>query len=323
MTAIETTSLTKYYGKLCAVSDLSLSVDNEVYGLLGPNGSGKTTTVRILTTLLEPTSGSALVCGHDVSHNGAKVRELMSYVPQDMAVDIRLTGRENVTFFAKLYGIRDRRERKLRVDAALEVMDLTDRADDLTKTYSGGMRRRLELAQALVHDPEVLFLDEPTIGLDVAARKSIWEHITTLRRSGMTVFVTTHHMDEADRYCDRVGIIKHGSVVREGSPARLKSELQTDVILIRAEGQLPGDLPEGVTFLGTGNEDDEFLFAADQGSVRLAALLLSCEHAGMKIVSSSVREPTLEDVFLQSVGSENQDMGAFDFRQFRNMMSRR
>ncbi len=321
MSAVETLHLTKNYGKLCAVSDLNLSLENEIYGLLGPNGSGKTTTVRMLTTLLALSSGSASVCGYDVVTEAAKVRECISYVPQDMAVDIRLTGRENVDFFAKLYGIRDRRDRRSRVEEVLSVMNLSERADDLTKTYSGGMRRRLELAQALVHDPQVLFLDEPTVGLDVSARRTIWEHITKLRKSGMTVLVTTHQMDEAERYCDRVGIIRTGVVVREGTPAKLKSDLMKDVIRIRCEGSFPQSVPEGLQFVG--EAEGELLFAAEHGAAMLPELLRSFELESTRVLSSSVREPTLEDVYLQSCGADEGSEGTFDYRQFRNMMTRR
>lgn len=321
MTAIETHNLTKRYGDLCAVNDLNLSIDNEIYGLLGPNGSGKTTTVRMLTTLLLPTKGTAFISGYNVAKDAARVREKISYVPQDMAVDIRLTGRENVAFFAKLYGIHDRKERSRRVDEALSVMNLSDRADDITKTYSGGMRRRLELAQALVHEPEVLFLDEPTLGLDVVARRTIWEHITSLRKLGMTILVTTHHMDEADKYCDQVGIIKEGAVVKEGAPYQLKTNMMKDVILIRAECALPCSLPSGLVFIG--KDDDEFMFAVEHGSQALPLLLRLFDQHGIRVHSSQVREPTLEDVFLQSVGTDNPDTSAFDYRQFRNMMWRR
>jgi ABC-2 type transport system ATP-binding protein len=323
MSKIETVDLTKNYGNLCAINKLNILCDNEIYGLLGPNGSGKTTTIRMLTTLLNPTSGSASVCGYDVMDNAAKVRNCISYVPQDMAVDIRLTGRENVTFFAKLYGIRNRAERQRRVDNAISVMDLSDRADDMTKTYSGGMRRRLELAQALVHEPEVLFLDEPTIGLDVAARRSIWEHIFSLRKSGMTVLVTTHQMDEAERYCDRVGILKKGVIVREGRPVQLKSDLMKDVIIIRANGGIPSTLPDGLTFIGDGDLEGEYIFTANHGSEVLPNLLRIFETEGVKVLSSFIREPTLEDVYMQSCGNGTEDLGSFDDRQFRNLMVRR
>jgi ABC-2 type transport system ATP-binding protein len=225
---IEMHELTKYFGSLCAVDHVNLKVGNEIFGLLGPNGAGKSTTVMMLTTLLKPSSGSASICGYDVVKYAKKVRGTISYVPQDMAVDIKLTGRENVMLYAKLYGVPDR---NTRVDDVLELLGLTDRRGDLVRTYSGGMRRRLELAQALVHEPEVLFLDEPTLGLDVAARKKIWEHISALRKRGMTIFMTTHYMEEADEYCDRVAIIDRGRIVVVDSPTNLKLGLGEDASL--------------------------------------------------------------------------------------------
>jgi len=219
---IEINGLTKNFNSLCAVDNIYLGITNEIFGLLGPNGAGKSTTVMMLTTLLKPSSGSARVCGYDVVKDAKKVRQSISYVPQDMAVDIKLTGRENVMLYAKLYGVPDR---NTRVDDVLELLGLTERSGDLVRTYSGGMRRRLELAQALVHEPKVLFLDEPTLGLDVAARKKIWEHISALRKRGMTIFMTTHYMEEADEYCDRVAIIDKGRIVVVDSPKNLKLSL--------------------------------------------------------------------------------------------------
>lgn len=187
----------------------------------------------MLTTLLRPNEGSAAVCGYDVEHEGEEVRKRLSYVPQDMAVDIKLTGRENVFLFAKLYGISNPKDT---TDEVISIMELSDRADDLIRTYSGGMRRRLELAQALVHEPDVLFLDEPTIGLDVGARKKIWGHIRMLRKNGMTIFVTTHYMDEADQFCDRVGIISQGRIVALDTPSALKANREKDVITAKVSG---------------------------------------------------------------------------------------
>ena len=217
-TAIEACDLTRLYGDLYAVDGLTLSVGNEIFGLLGPNGSGKTTTVLMLTTLLRPTSGSATVCGHDVVEEAREVREHISYVPQDMAVDIKLTGRENVALFAKLYGVNHRDDR---IDEVLAIMELDARADDLVRTYSGGMRRRLELAQALVHEPQVLFLDEPTSGLDPLARRAFWRIITQLASQGRTMIVTTHFMEEAE-YCDRIAIQDKGEMLALGTPAEVR-----------------------------------------------------------------------------------------------------
>ena len=317
MHAIEMSNLTKFYDTLCAVDDLTLSINNEIFALLGPNGSGKTTTVLMLTTLLHPTGGNAMVCGNDIISQAEEVRKCISYVPQDMAVDIKLTGRENVRFFADLYGVPDAKDR---VDEVLEVMELTDRADDLIKTYSGGMRRRLELAQALVHEPKVLFLDEPTIGLDVAARKKIWEHIRDLRKKGMTIFVTTHYMDEADQFCDRVGIISRGRIAALGSPSELKARLMKDVITVRVDGECAPPPLDGVAYVG--RTGDELSFTAENGSETLPVLAGSLARTGATIRAMSLREPTLDDVFLQAVGQQEEPHG-FEDGKFRIMLRRR
>lgn len=318
MIPIETHDLTKFYGPLCAVNHLNLEVGNEIFGLLGPNGSGKTTTVLMLTTLLRPTEGSALICGHDVGREGQAVRRLISYVPQDMAVDIKLTGRENVALFAKLYGISRRNET---IDRVLDMMDLSSRAEDLVRTYSGGMRRRLELAQALVHEPKVLFLDEPTIGLDVAARRKIWEHIRTLKSRGMTIFVTTHYMDEADHSCDRVAILDHGRVVAIDTPSLLKGRIARDIISAHISGEFPETFPEGVEYLGE-RDGETALFSSEHGSEMVPILFRWLEEQGAIVHSLSVREPTLDDIFLALVGTRDEGSG-FDDHKFRTMLRRR
>ncbi len=225
---IEIRKLSRSFGNLVAVDNLDLDVENEIFGLLGPNGAGKSTTVMMLTTLLKPSSGTAKVCGYDIVKESKKVRSKISYVPQDMAVDRKLTGRENVQLYAKLYGIPDRNSK---VEEVLEMMGLSDRENDLVATYSGGMRRRLELSQALVHEPEVLFLDEPTLGLDVSGRKKIWEHIRMLKAEGMTIFMTTHYLEEAEKYCNRVAIIDKGRIAVVGSPENLVSAIGKDASL--------------------------------------------------------------------------------------------
>lgn len=217
---IEIRKLSRSFGNLVAVDNIDLEIGNEIFGLLGPNGAGKSTTVMMLTTLLKPSSGTAKVCGFDIVKDSKKVRSKISYVPQDMAVDRKLTGRENVMLYAKLYGIPNRNSK---VEEVLEMMGLSDRASDLVAGYSGGMRRRLELAQALVHQPEVLFLDEPTLGLDVGGRKKIWEHIRMLKAEGMAIFMTTHYLEEAEKYCNRVAIIDKGKIAAIGSPENLKN----------------------------------------------------------------------------------------------------
>ena len=315
--SVKTYALTKYFGKLCAVDHINLDVRNEIFGLLGPNGAGKTTAVLILTTLLKPSTGEAYVCGYDVVKEAKKVRNVISYVPQDMAVDIKLTGKENVLLFAKLYGVADR---KKKVDEVLELMGLSERADDRVSGYSGGMRRRLELAQALVHEPQVLFLDEPTLGLDVLARRKMWEHISSLKKKGVTIFITTHYMDEADKFCDRVAIIDRGKIVAMDSPAKLKSGIGKDVITANVSGEFKGLNIEGIRFLG--REVDIIKFMAENGSEALPLLSEALSKQGLKVHSLSVREPSLDDVFLQNVGTQ-EEKGSFDDYKFRTLLRRR
>jgi len=314
---IEVDNLTKRFGDLCAVDHVDLHVENEVFGLLGPNGAGKSTIVRILATLLRPTEGTARICGYDVVREPKKARSMISYVPQEMALDIKLTGRENVLLYAKLYGIP---ERAKKVDEVLEVMELSERSGDLVKTYSGGMRRRLELAQALVHEPEVLFLDEPTLGLDVAARRRIWRHISSLREHGIAIFMTTHYMEEADEYCDTVAIIDHGKIVALDNPKSLKSSLRQDVITINTTGTFKGSGLDSVIF--SGGNDGELRFLADHGESALPELSRELLQQGMTINSIAVRKPTLDDVFMDRV-TTSEDDSAFDAYKFRTMLRRR
>jgi ABC-2 type transport system ATP-binding protein len=204
----------------------------EIFGLLGPNGAGKSTVIKMIITLLPPTSGSASVGGFDVVHNASKVRRLIGYVPQILSADGTLTGRENLMIFAKLYDI-PKSERATRIDGSLEFMGLTDASDKLVKNYSGGMIRRLEIAQSMLHRPKVLFLDEPTIGLDPVGRKAVWDHIQKLRVDyGTTIFLTTHYMEEADKLCSRVAIMHLGKLAVIGVPADLKASLNKENVTL-------------------------------------------------------------------------------------------
>jgi ABC-2 type transport system ATP-binding protein len=223
MTILQTAELTRRFGALTAVDRLTLSVDaGEVFGLLGPNGAGKSTAIKMLTTLLPPTAGSAQVAGFDIVRQAQLVRRVIGYVPQALSADGTLSGYENLLVFAKLYDL-PRAERATRVREVLAFMGLAEAADKLVRTYSGGMIRRLEVAQAMLHRPYVLFLDEPTVGLDPVARKAVWGHLAQLRaETGMTMFLTTHYMEEADSLCHRVAIMHHGKVVAIGTPADLK-----------------------------------------------------------------------------------------------------
>jgi ABC-2 type transport system ATP-binding protein len=225
-TILETQALTRRFGNLTAVDALSISIEQgEVFGLLGPNGAGKTTTLKMLTTLLPPTSGKAWIDGYDLIHHAADVRRVIGYVPQMLSADGSLTGFENLFIFAKLYDI-PRNEREKRVADALEFMGLSDAAHKLVREYSGGMIRRLEVAQSMLHRPRVLFLDEPTTGLDPAARHVVWEHILQLSDDyGTTILLTTHLMEEADQLCNRVAIMHLSKVVAVGTPAELKESI--------------------------------------------------------------------------------------------------
>jgi len=221
---LETKSLTKRFGTLVAVDQVSISLSpGEMFGLVGPNGAGKTTVIKILTTLLSPTSGDAWVASHDVVHHAAQVRRVIGYVPQLLSADGSLTGYENLLIFAKLYHI-PRGEREGRIRDALSFMGLAEVSDRMVREYSGGMIRRLEIAESMLHRPRVLFLDEPTVGLDPIARKAVWDHIQRLRSDfGTTILLTTHYMDEADELCDRVAIMHLGRIAAIGTPTELKA----------------------------------------------------------------------------------------------------
>jgi ABC-2 type transport system ATP-binding protein len=229
MAILETQKLTRRFSSLTAVNDLSISVDaGEIFGLLGPNGAGKTTVIKMLTTLLPPSAGTAQVGGFDIQKRAGDVRRVIGYVPQMLSADGTLTGYENLLVFAKLYDI-PRENRAMRLRDSLTMMGLTEAADKLVRNYSGGMIRRLEIAQSMLHRPRILFLDEPTIGLDPIARKAVWKHIDRLGREfGTTIFLTTHYMEEADNLCDRVAIMHLGKVTAIGTPQELKSSIGGD-----------------------------------------------------------------------------------------------
>ena len=224
---LSTSDLTRTFGDMTAVDQLNLDIaPGEVFGLLGPNGAGKSTTLKMLTTLLPPSAGTATIAGFDIERQQAQVRRVIGYVPQALSADGTLTGYENLLIFAKLYDV-PRASRRERIANALDVMELTEAGDKLVRTYSGGMIRRLEVAQALLHGPLVLFLDEPTVGLDPVARKAVWESLTALReQTGMTILLTTHYMEEADSLCQRVAIMHRGKVAIIGTPDELKQSIE-------------------------------------------------------------------------------------------------
>ena len=233
MSILEVDQLTRSFKTLVAVNKLTLSIDaGEIFGLLGPTGAGKTTAIKMLTTLLPPTSGHARIDGFDISRQASQVRRVIGYVPQLLSADGTLTGYENLLIFAKLYDI-PHKERRQRIDSSLEFMGLSDSANKMVREYSGGMIRRLEIAQSMLHRPQMLFLDEPTVGLDPAARRAVWNHLLELRQQfGTTIFLTTHLMEEADDLCSRVAIMHLGNVAAIGSPDELKKSIKgTNVTL--------------------------------------------------------------------------------------------
>ena len=231
MNSIEINSLTKSFGDFNAVDDITLKIESgEIFGFLGPNGAGKSTTMMILTTLLKPTSGNALVQGYDVQSQGKKVRENIGFVQQDISVDEYLTGRENLILQARISRI-PKSEISSRIDEVLELVELTERQNQASITYSGGMRKRLDIASGLLHRPKVLFLDEPTVGLDIQTRRKIWEYIRKIHKEyGMTIFLSTHYMEEADKLCDRIGIIDNGKIQAIDKPSTMKNALGDDRI---------------------------------------------------------------------------------------------
>jgi len=299
MHVIETENLTKTYNGLYAVDSLNLEVEEgEIFGLLGPNGAGKTTTLMMLTTLTPPSSGTARISGLDVVKKPDKVRESIGIVFQDPSSDDILTGYENLKLHGLLYDMPDDL-REQRIKEVLALVDLTERKDDLVKKYSGGMRRRLEIARGLMHHPKVLFLDEPTLGLDPQSRGRIWEYIQVLaRKEGITIVLTTHYMEEADRLCDRIGIIDRGKIVALDSPERLKKRLGGDIIRLRAVG-LDISALKSLSYISEIQESEGVIcLTVDDASGRLQEVL---KVAG-KVESVEIRSPTLEDVFLHYTG---------------------
>ncbi len=302
---IETHALTKSFNGLTAVDKLDITVESgEIFGLLGPNGAGKTTTISMLCTILKPTSGSAKVSGFDIVKESNQVRKSIGIVFQDPSIDDRLTGRENLYMHANLYGIAPG-EQKERIDRILKLVELTDRADDLMRTYSGGMRRRLELARGLIHYPRVLFLDEPTVGLDPQTRDHIWTYIRELKRThDITIVLTTHYMDEADRLSDRVAIMDYGKIVALDTPPKLKETLEGDVIVIKSTNleALAALLAENLGLTKTQVVDDTLEVTVRQGKALMPRIMEAAIKKDVVIDSILLREPNLEDVFLHYTG---------------------
>ncbi|HKG37224.1 MAG TPA: ATP-binding cassette domain-containing protein [Solirubrobacterales bacterium] len=305
MPAIVVQGLERSFDEVKAVRGVDLEVDEgEIYGFLGPNGAGKTTTVRMLTTLLLPTGGRAEVAGHDVVADAARVRRAIGVALQEAALDPLMTGRELIRLQATLHGLPAAEGRR-RAQSLLERVDLADAGDRRIGTYSGGMKRRVDLAAALVHQPSVLFLDEPTTGLDPVSRKAIWEEVSALNREGTTVFLTTQYLEEADQLANRVGIIDDGRLVAEGTPAQLKSEVGKPRLEIQlADGDVERAAEEVCRRFGQPlpPRDGRFLVELDQGAAQVATVVRALDDAGIAVEALDLVAPTLDDVFVTRTG---------------------
>jgi ABC-2 type transport system ATP-binding protein len=308
MDAIEVDHLTKKFGALTAVDDISFSVrQQEIFGLLGPNGAGKTTLIRMMTTLTPPTSGTARIGGHDIRTDADGVRHVLGVIPQAFTSDPELTARENMIIHAKLYEVPANRRDAL-IDELLESVDLMKFRDALVRTFSGGMRRRLEIARGLVHAPKIMFLDEPTTGLDPVSRANVWEMIRMLRdKSELTILLTTHYMDEADRLCDRIAIVEHGKLAALDTPTRLKDSVPgTEVVEAEFANAPPdwneqlGGLPQAT---GATSRDGAVHITSQDGPATVAALMDLARSRKVTVKKVTVQSTTLDDVFLHYTGS--------------------
>jgi len=305
--AIECVSVRREFGEVAAVNGVDLDIANgEIYGFLGPNGAGKSTTVRMLCTLLAPTSGRASVAGFDVVQQPNAVRLRIGVALQEAALDPRQTGAELLLLQGRLYGL-SRADAQRRVDELGELIDLSDALDRRIGTYSGGMKRRLDLVAALIHNPDILFLDEPTTGLDPTSRAVVWEEVRRLNTDlGMTVFLTTQYLEEADALADRVGIIDRGRIVAEGTPAELKRSIGTDMIVARVDGDAqPARTAVGRVdgVLGVEAHGNELIVTTADAPATISGVAVALSQCGVPIRDLTLRTPTLDHVFLELTGS--------------------
>ena len=314
MHAIEVNSLIKKFGDFKAVDNISVQVEEgEIFGFLGPNGAGKSTTMMILTTLLKPTSGNVLVGGYDVMLNAKKVREKIGYVQQEISVDEFLTGRENLYLHARINQIPSNLI-KSRIDDVLELVELGEKKDQAALTYSGGMRKRLDIANGLLSRPSVLFLDEPTVGLDIQTRRKIWGYIKKIRKDfGMTIFISTHYMEEADKLCDRIGIIDHGKIQIVDTPKSMKSAIGNEIISFNlVDGKANQDaLIEQINKIEFVKEvkikQDLITVFSTKSNEVIPKIFQESINLEMRISSLTLKQPTLDDVFISYTGHDLRD----------------
>ncbi|MEM1514735.1 MAG: ATP-binding cassette domain-containing protein [Candidatus Bathyarchaeia archaeon] len=308
---IKVEDLTKVFNKsLVAVDHVSFSVmDGEVFGFLGPNGAGKTTTIKMLTTVLRPTEGRAFVLGYDVVKQASSVRRVIGVVPQEYAADEDLTGYENIMLCADLYGIPRDIARKRAIEL-LELVELTRFKDKRVETYSGGMRRRLELACGLINRPKILFLDEPTLGLDVQTRTAIWDYIRRLKEEyDMTIFMTTHYLEEADTLCDHIAIIDYGKIIALDSPSNLKNSLGGDIITLTIKENVNvGEIICSVENVKDVRYDrDAYRIKAENGEITAPLIIEALRRKGYTVTKLSLSKPTLDEVYLEYTGRKMRD----------------
>ncbi len=321
--------LTKIYnGEVLAVDNISFEVyEGEIFGFLGPNGAGKTTTINMLNTLIKPTKGYAELYGYVLGKEDDKIRRIIGLVPQELTADDELTGYENIMLQASLYGV-DKTTAKKRAEDLLNMVDLYDAANRLVKTYSGGMRRRLELVMGLIHYPKILFLDEPTLGLDVQTRAKIWEYIRNLRKEyGITIFMTTHYMEEADQLCDRIGIIDKGKIIALGTPRELKNMLKGDIILAEVNNLNNFDTKELPKIISEIKDvkvvDGKLAITTERGENTLPKIINILTEKGVNVTSVELLKPSLEQVFLYLTGRKIREEEALDSIKMRAIMRRR
>jgi len=306
--AIHLRGLTKRFGDLVAVDRIDLEIaKGELFGLLGPNGAGKSTLIKVLTTMLMPTAGEAYVWGHDVARERNEVRSSIGVVFQDPSIDNMLTGRENLDFHGRMYGM-DGSLRKRRIEEVLNLVDLTDKADIKMEEYSGGMQRRLEIARGLMHHPHVLFLDEPTLGLDAQTRRHIWEYVLEMNaQEDITIVLTTHYMEEADYLCERVAIVDNGRIAALDTPKALKDMIGADTITLETQGgeeTLLASLRSFDWIKDAATSNGALELWVDHAQSRVPEVMQVAYRNGVAIRSVALHEPTLEDVFLKLTGKK-------------------
>ncbi len=314
MDAIKAKNLTKKFNSFTAVDSISFNVkEGEIFGLLGPNGAGKTTTINMLSTLLPQTSGYGEVAGYDISKRKDDVRKSIGIVFQDPALDSDLTGKENLEFHGMIYGM-DKPERESRIKDVLNLVELDDKANVLVEKYSGGMKRRLEIGRGLMHKPKVLFLDEPTLGLDTQTRRHVWDYIKKLNKENkVTVILTTHYMEEADFLCDRIAIIDHGKIVALDTPEKLKDVLGGDVVSLEFEEEEKDFMNHLKKFKWIKTmkiHEGELCLSMKEGNKRIPELISLANKFKFRIISVGLRRPSLEDVFLHFTGKTIRELEA-------------